>query len=336
MKDICQKKYIEEKLGSLKVASKIIKEIDFLMDIDEERSGKYRLNTANNSLEFLYTPVEEISKDKFIIINGEIEKREEGIYLKSNLNDVSQNYNMPRKEAVCFIDYKLDFDNIDCLSFDFSIITSNPKFRFYIPYIEEFGYKILCNVKDRLNSHREVLRSPESNAILYSFLPHQVQINEYIGQHIINNLVTTTIKNDKINWIVNFQNNQVNCLLDDNIKKLSLYYEDRRLTKRDRFYLLLENYDINCPDNAEVVIKKIETGNSEGYIYFNAMNISYNKARIIMLYSGSPCVECFFEQSNSWIGIDNSSLVNLNDNNLKLRIKMHTGDRVYRILICEE
>jgi len=91
MKDICQKKYIEEKLGSLKVASKIIKEIDFLMDIDEERSGKYRLNTANNSLEFLYTPVEEISKDKFIIINGEIEKREEGIYLKSNLNDVSQN-----------------------------------------------------------------------------------------------------------------------------------------------------------------------------------------------------------------------------------------------------
>gem|GEM_PF-5878076 len=304
---------------------KIIKSINFHNDIDKKTSGIYEINEAKGYVEFLYEPIENIEKHGYMSLIGDMVKKEDALAIHPIETTMSPDYKMARG----VFKFPLDclYDNKDIfLCIDFTNNMSNDKdSRILISLINDYWYNEFNSVLQGHKTYNQLAGNNDANQIVTIFKNRNIYIYKYKGLEESNQLDLFRIKDKMTRYMIH-----INQWL-----KINKKHRDISVIEKELKYVFIgcDDYRRNSFEPS-AIIHNIVLAQETGYLYFNPFTIEDIKnIKLNMEYSGDIQIEYCGLHDCKWRKIKNNDYINCHGNKLKLRCKMKSGSKIYRMII---
>lgn len=305
----------------------LIKEIDFNNDIEVEKSGKFIIDNEGGYLEFLFQKKEEITINDYTTIFGKMETHGEDVKMIPVLNDKFEDLSQKSVSLVLekiFMQTEMDVIYIKFNKTKDSYFYFRPSnFAFY-----NAMHKLKSGNKNKNLYHSYI---KDCKTIECIFKDDSVTIAKRVGLELDSNTaIRLPLSDNTIEFTINKRTGYVRAgNKKANIPFLSIIREEKMCIG----LLSFVQDDVNLNETA--CIKSILYGTEYGYIYINTFEIQSKVVELIMISSGNPVIQYYVNESNQWVNITKNLDIHINGNT-QLRIKMATGDKVYKIFIVEK
>lgn len=305
---------LEEKIKRISETENVIKEIDFNIDIDKEKSGYYIINDVTGELNFIY------GESKSLLTEGGYFLDEPDIFVKTDelvmkpteklLSPMTKASNLAR--SVYSIQYELKDDDIIC--FD----------------TNEFDDIILITLLDEEHIRKVILEDKKGE-----FPQIDLVICKDGDLITVNNrmqIVLDVIEQKSNKYIIDFKNGIV-------YRNNKRYLFNPKLGIKNDINNIHLNYIIRKQESNGITIKsnQLHSCKKNGFIYLEPLGLTNGKSyKINMFCKGNVEIQKYNYEQDKWIGVQNESLTENDTQKLWIRLELESYSEVFKILIIEK
>ena len=304
-----------------------VQKLNLNEDIDFSLSDVVEIDRNKGDLKFCYHKVRDILDKDIEAVSGIISANNDTFQMTSTINEKNKSYIVPRKEVVCLINKPITQNDVNLIMFK---MKRRLDVYCHVTIAKDFEYKMLCDSITKELAHREVIRSDMSDVIISQFIGNRLQVMNFTGQVNIQNISNVLLAERDINYSIDFYSNTISA------NRHNIHTELLNDKERKWLYFFVDNYKLDSPDQVEFTISNIEFANVIGYIYFKPFTLEARKIQINLFYTGQLQIEYYTE--NRWNTVRNMEIIEVVQEQIRIRIKMKRNDRLYGgyILLVDE
>lgn len=303
----------------------VVKEIDFNEDIDVEKSGVYFFDDEEKILRFMFQKKGEISSKDFFTTLGKKEETIQGVKLIP-----TENKDYCKSEWInCFlIEKKFNKAENDIFYFEFNI---HEKGSFIIRFSNEYyGSKIIDAYNKKTNAGNLKSES-KSKVVDYYFVNNRLASMEWSGLGLYYEEYLEYKYDTKfIRFVVNNKEKYI-LLGDEKLKTKGLdYINDEHIS------IIIAGSSIYGEDiDYAALIKSFDYGSSQGYLYLKPFKLDEKKVKVLILGNRDIKVQQYLKLDSKWVNV-NKEIEFAQQEEIRLRVDMNSGDIIYKIIIIED
>lgn len=301
----------------------IVRNINFEYDIDKKLSERCVYNISSNGhLNFFYEITEEITKDDCkLIAENIIETEESGLLPK---NTPFKTAEQGEGYSHYLVNHEINSCNLICINqleheISYYLMLGSKKYKEKLQQVYE---------KIAKNEEKIVDNYGVDGYVFYTW-NNGCWINKYNNNIIEKKHEEMHFNKPIIQESINIKKNQV-IMWDNKCKKHIKYIKNLNSFEKKYLLLSIKAADINRV-GFDSFIKNFTFGKNDGYIYLKTIQIKEKKVQAIMIYSGNPILQYFNIQKCNWESVIEGQKLCI-DGNVKLRVKMSSGDSIQDIL----
>jgi|GEM_PF-7098982 len=315
---------VEELLNDICSENKVVKQIDFLNDIDVASSDKYCIDNASNGLRFLYAETRKFKHEDYSCITGSSVITNAGVELVPTLNAMTDN-RVKRSHISENKGFRLEQEDF-----------------IYLKAIAEWDTNFFISIDNMYT--RQLFERLQKKEIFLAGLeydnPMRKTYTYQIGSSFVIRRYEQLNETDRKDIPIR---REKNVELGINLAKGYLIIDgQKRLmpkvdfdTKEKLFASVIFNLGINEKEKRKMLVSAMGLGKETGFIYFKPYRIEEKFIQVFMIYSGTPKVQYLNSSKKQWIDITEESRIRVADLSL-IRLAMNNWDCIHNLLITEE
>lgn len=313
------------------LGQEIVKEYDFLDEIDVSRSDHYFIDDKEKYLEFFYSIIDDISLNDYRLYRfGSFSGHGKSVYL---LPSVDKEINDSIKRSQVFVNKPISPRETPIIHLNMEMnAAANICIWIGNNYVFETHNSYL-NGTAPWDTERKECMEFERTAVFFN--QFSVNISQYSGKQRINKGKDAAFSND---------NSKIDCYIDIQKGYLKLGRNGKKVYHKG----LIQNegcsINISCNSSEQyissdllpgLIINRFELCKSEGIVYFKPFNASAGKAlNVSVIYKGNVTIQYLSEESKKWITVIEGIGIK-GQLQMSLRAFMNTNDRIHDLLILK-
>lgn len=304
---------------------RVIKQIDFISDIDINSSGRFNIDSVTNSLEFIFQPILNLNKEDFLEVLGVLNEDNNNFFM---IPQEHQIYGLSRLDSQVISKEKISSLNINFIHASLYFPQGHYRFRMMIG--NEFYNSVMRKTKEEGLQYYKMTTDVKRRLASIDYKRRYLSFSSYKGEMQQVYEQKYKCRNKIIDINVNIKEGYVSI---DKEKKI---LKDKAFLWDEECYIsLICNYESLVQEEFEKpLIREIICGSDQGFLHLKPFKNYNNKLKVVLLFSGSVKVEQFIEKKSNWIEVQNEKL---NDEELIiLRIKLKSNDKIYNMFLTEE
>lgn len=326
MRKIILKRQLESYCKEIYQKFNVIKEIDFKKDIDATQSDEY-IYDENGFISFLLQKKGELKSENYITLLGKKENVD-GIKIIPTENS---DYNLPFLTALFQIDKYLDKELVDIFYMDIELKKNTT---FLIRFSNEYYIEKSHKAQKMRKLPNQMFYHDKSKVLDCLFIRQCIKCMAWSGLGRLKNesepYLTHRFKSNKIRYMMDFKN-EVGVI---NGKKLKIKNLDFLQTNNIYINIASQNLD-NKKIDYSTSIKSFIYGSSEGYLYLKSFKIQSRRTQLLILGNSDIKIEQYLDGISKWVDLKSNNRLFV-ENDVRIRIKLKSRDKIYKIVVLEE
>ncbi len=306
---------------------KLVKDINFSEDIDQDKSDKYRIDKNNRFLEFLFAENTLIEYSDFSAVIGNVESCNDQIMIKPVLFNTTS-YPGTMKQAQVLIDKCIDRNINNLLQIEFENKSYDDRLYFKLSNVKHYK-RLKAVVRGDIEYTRQLFNNSGSRSLSFIY-DKGVFLIVYQEDTTLNTVEYKQIDFERtISLFIDLEKEYLT------VNGNKLHYSNSPISADDKCYLsialLAEN---NKEDQNRLKMGKIVYGCREGYVYLKPIKLMGKMSKVFVVHKGMLHMQ-YQDKDNNWIDVDDNT-GGISAEELIIRIGMNIYDRIYEIIIVED